>query len=159
MKLWHEWNILNFEKMSNFFQHVHFEIMSWLISLNHKYQHRIPLLTLNMWINVLSIDKFLFKRCWLGHSFNIVCRVLEINHFYNVIMGAMASQITSLMIVYSIVHSSADQRKHQSSAVLASVCIYIYISWTMVLIQILLKIIHDIYYTLCILITVYCHVS
>ena len=35
------------------------------------------------------------------------------------IMGTMASQITSLTIVYSIVHSGADQRKHQSSASLA----------------------------------------
>ena len=34
-------------------------------------------------------------------------------------MGAMASQITSLTIVYSNVNSGADQRKHQSSASLA----------------------------------------
>ena len=34
-------------------------------------------------------------------------------------MGAMASQITSLAIVYSTVYSDADQRKHQSSAALA----------------------------------------
>ena len=36
-------------------------------------------------------------------------------------MGAIASQITSLTIVYSTVYSSADQRKHQSSALLAFV--------------------------------------
>ena len=36
-------------------------------------------------------------------------------------MGAMASQISSLTIVYSTVHSGADQRKHQSSASLAFV--------------------------------------
>ena len=36
-------------------------------------------------------------------------------------MGAMASQITSLAIVYSNVHSGADQRKHQSSTPLAFV--------------------------------------
>ena len=36
-------------------------------------------------------------------------------------MGAMASQITSLTIVYSIVYSGADRRKHQSSASLAFV--------------------------------------
>ena len=30
-------------------------------------------------------------------------------------MGAMASQITSLKIVYSTVYSSGDQTKHQSS--------------------------------------------
>ena len=35
--------------------------------------------------------------------------------------GAMASQITSLTIVYSIVYSGADQRKHQSSTSLAFV--------------------------------------
>ena len=34
-------------------------------------------------------------------------------------MGAMASQITSLTIVYSTVYSGADQRRHQSSASLA----------------------------------------
>ena len=36
-------------------------------------------------------------------------------------MGAMAPQITSCMIVYSIVYSDADQRKHQSSTSLAFV--------------------------------------
>ena len=39
----------------------------------------------------------------------------------DVIMGAITSQITSLMIVYSTVYSGADQRKHQSSASLAFV--------------------------------------
>ena len=36
-------------------------------------------------------------------------------------MGTIASQITNLMIVYSVVYSDADQRKHQSSASLAFV--------------------------------------
>ena len=36
-------------------------------------------------------------------------------------MGVIASQITSLTIVYSTVYSDADQRKHQSSASLAFV--------------------------------------
>ena len=36
-------------------------------------------------------------------------------------MGAMASQITSLTIVYSTGYLEADQRKHQSSASLAFV--------------------------------------
>ena len=36
-------------------------------------------------------------------------------------MSAMASQITSLKIVYSMVYSGSDQRKHQSSASLAFV--------------------------------------
>ena len=42
-------------------------------------------------------------------------------HYTDVIMGAIASQITSLTIVYSAVYSDADQRKHQSSASLAFV--------------------------------------
>ena len=40
-------------------------------------------------------------------------------HYTDVIMTTMASQITSLTIVYSTVYSVADQRKHQSSASLA----------------------------------------
>ena len=43
------------------------------------------------------------------------------SHYNDVIMGAIASQITSLKIVYSTVYSCADQRKHQSSASLAFV--------------------------------------
>ena len=42
-------------------------------------------------------------------------------HYSDVIMGAMASQITSLTIVYLIVYSGADQRKHQNFASLAFV--------------------------------------
>ena len=36
-------------------------------------------------------------------------------------MSTLASQITSLTVVYSIVYSGVDQRKHQSSASLAFV--------------------------------------
>ena len=39
----------------------------------------------------------------------------------DILMGAIASQITSLTIVYWIVYSEAAQRKHQSSASLAFV--------------------------------------
>ena len=42
-------------------------------------------------------------------------------HYNDVIMGAMASQITSPTVVYSTVYSGADQRKHQRSASLAFV--------------------------------------
>ena len=40
-------------------------------------------------------------------------------HYGDVIMGEIASQITSFTIVYSTVYSDADQWKHQSSASLA----------------------------------------
>ena len=42
-------------------------------------------------------------------------------HYSDVIMGAMASQITSVSVVCSTVGSGTDQRKNQSSASLALV--------------------------------------
>ena len=48
-----------------------------------------------------------------------ICRVRSLApclHYGDVIMGTIASQITSFTIVYSTVYSDADQRKHQSSA-------------------------------------------
>ena len=43
------------------------------------------------------------------------------SHYGDVIMNEMASQITSLTIVYSTVYSGPDQRKNQSSVLLAFV--------------------------------------
>ena len=43
------------------------------------------------------------------------------NHYNDVIMGAVASQFTSLTIVLSVVYLDTDERKHQSSAPLAFV--------------------------------------
>ena len=45
------------------------------------------------------------------------CRI----HYNDVIISVMASQFTSLTIVYSSVYSGADQRKHQSSGSLVFV--------------------------------------
>ena len=42
-------------------------------------------------------------------------------HYRDVLMSTMASQITSLEIVYLTVYSGADQRKHQSAVSLAFV--------------------------------------
>ena len=50
-----------------------------------------------------------------------LCKQLMWCHYNDVIMTMMASQITSLTIVYKTVYSDADQRKHQSSASLAFV--------------------------------------
>ena len=40
-------------------------------------------------------------------------------HYNDIVMGAIASQFTSLPIVYLTLDSGADQRKYQSSASLA----------------------------------------
>ena len=48
-------------------------------------------------------------------------RYVSINHYSDVIMIPMASQITSVSIVCSAVGSGTDERKHRSSASLAFV--------------------------------------
>ena len=64
---------------------------------------------------------------WLTRFINQVifdvCEMdsIPISHYNDDIMDALASQITSLTIVYSIVYSGADQRKHQIDASLAFV--------------------------------------
>ena len=55
---------------------------------------------------------------------NLVIIVLTdglVAHYDDVIMTMLASQITSLAVVYSIVYLGVNQRKHQSSASLAFV--------------------------------------
>ena len=74
----------------------------------------------------LAIGTYKKKRKWifnLNIKFFISGNALEyiLAHYYDVIMSPTASQITSLTIVYSIVYSGTDQRKHQSSASLSFV--------------------------------------
>ena len=56
-----------------------------------------------------------------GYVWNKMLWTKILGHYNDIIMGTMASQITSLTIIYSTVYSDADQRKHQSSASLAFV--------------------------------------
>ena len=58
---------------------------------------------------------------WLQCSAEVLEEWGQMTHYHynDVIMNTMASQITSLTIVYSTVYSSTDQRKHQSFASLA----------------------------------------
>ena len=75
----------------------------------------------NFWISPMEIrmTKIQYRNhcyCNIGGSTVIGC-----SHYNAVIMGAMASEITSLAIVYSVVYLGTDQRKHQSSASLAPV--------------------------------------
>ena len=54
-------------------------------------------------------------------AYELVHRANPPQHYDDVIMTMLASQITSLTVVYSIVYSGVNQRKHQSSASLAFV--------------------------------------
>ena len=49
----------------------------------------------------------------------VILLIITYRHYTDALMTTMTSQITSLTVVYSIAHSGADQRKHQSSASLA----------------------------------------
>ena len=80
-----------------------------------------------------------YKGCWWpggikSHAIDLVCSVHEkhwtwsmsrpkclMRHYDDVMMTMLVSQITSLTVVYSIVYSGVNQRKHQSSASLAFV--------------------------------------
>ena len=76
-------------------------------------------------INSMNQQPLFRVRSWNNGMCCMPCYILIENnlqkHYDYVIMGANASQITSLTIVYSIVYSGADQSKHQSSASLAFV--------------------------------------
>ena len=67
----------------------------------------------------------LYWSTWTTHANSkyryFFCVYQQLFHYNDVIMSLTASQITSLMIVYSTVYSDTDQRKHQSSASLAFV--------------------------------------
>ena len=73
-------------------------------------------LDIKLFCNCLHRPLIQFKNTLHG-SGETLCLI----HYNDVIMGAIASQITSLTIVYSIVYSDADQRKHQISSSLAFV--------------------------------------
>ena len=64
---------------------------------------------------IIALNRIVKKPCTEGGSTNLFA------NYYDIMMGVMASQITSLTIVYSNVQSGIDQRKHQSSASLAFV--------------------------------------
>ena len=68
----------------------------------------------------IEYNTFLWRKyiwnCFLQNFCQFVQASICQIHYGDVIMGAIASQITSLTVVYSTVYSDADQRKYQSSA-------------------------------------------
>ena len=72
----------------------------------------------NLWKNTVPISGECIKSKWCVYQDRLLC---SFSHSSDVIMSAMTSQITGVSIVYSNVCSSADQRRHQSSASLAFV--------------------------------------
>ena len=75
--------------------------------------------TIKMFMYVLNVKRNIFDQGIRLHALPQFT-VTQL-HYNDVIMGAIAFQITSPTIVYSTVYSDADERKHQSSASLALV--------------------------------------
>ena len=80
---------------------------------------RIDIFWLSVTFQCRGIIDFAYKCCF--EQTQRIKGQSHLSHFDDVIMGAIASQITRLTIVYSTFYSNADQRKHQSSASLAFV--------------------------------------
>ena len=99
--------------MDKYFTWIHYERLH-----NHnKAKHNK---TVCIFLGICCSSLLLFSLIHITNSSrtNVVipaCTIFEA-HYNDVIMGAIASLITSLTILYSTVYSDADQRKHQSSA-------------------------------------------
>ena len=71
---------------------------------------------------IVMFNRKVLLACQLCTKWRLSMDTLSVlPHYDDVIMTTMASQITSLTVVYSIVYSGVDQIKHQSSASLAFV--------------------------------------
>ena len=76
------------------------------------------------WLPAIVINSSLEVRHINAMAKWLVQELVETNnkkHYIDVTMSTMASQITSLTIVYPTVYSGVDQRKHQSYASLTFV--------------------------------------
>ena len=84
-------------------------------------QFSIKVIFLGLEISVVMIRWFHNHLIFMMIISLLITWHIHIEHYDDVIVGAMASQITSLTIVYSAVYSGANQSKHQSSTSLAYV--------------------------------------
>ena len=123
-------NVLSFSCLGNFFCFVYVSIITLSIFLDFLFASMNTGRSLGMPSGPVSAS-LCTEEWWWGFSVytasgcppgdDLPWLWLWTAHYCDVIMGAMASQITSLTIVCSTVYSGADQRKHQSSASLAFV--------------------------------------
>ena len=100
-------------------------LFSWIfVSTSSDFQKSTWHLRISDYIHVVASYILRYTTevyCIPSKSVGVHCVNQQWTHYSDVIMNAMASQFTSLAIIYSTVYSNADQRKHQSSASLAFV--------------------------------------
>ena len=93
-----------------------------LIPSSSQFGDMIAYTNIFLWINWVRPWKQGLMKWLISLSYSVTSNLIPAaDHYGDVIMGAIASQITSLTIVFSIFYSDADKKKHQSSASLAFV--------------------------------------
>ena len=106
---------------SNFFMTLNYYLFKWIVAyMSFCLFAGVDYEWLHLWFQCSNIVHTAILAIVYEYPSNFK-QVVTTFHHNDVIMGAMASQITSLIIAYPIVYSGADQRKHQSSASLAFV--------------------------------------
>ena len=116
--IWTSAGIMLFGPLGTNFSEISIEMYTFLFEKMLLKMSSVKLWPFCLRLNVLMWEVFPYHaRC------TITARVAS-KHYSDVIMGAIASQITSLTIVYSTFYSDADQRKHQGSASLAKMANY-----------------------------------
>ena len=118
------WQLKRFEARISLFKSLDCPLALAAAGMNQRFTRYPPVINHNLgWCNCNNMKGLI--RYWVNCN-NVngwngsVSRGLQ-RHYNDVIVGAIASQIISLTIVYSIVYSDANQRKHQSSVSLAFV--------------------------------------
>ena len=114
--IWHVYTRISIMFVRNYNTNLSYNGIPDDVSETHKYSF--------MWFYKEHWKIDLVYACWRAYDKvlkRLVKVVLGFSHYNDVIMGTIASQITSLTIGYSTACSDADKRKHQSSASLAFV--------------------------------------
>ena len=110
---WNEW-ILIFPQIKSMWNVILHKNCVSLVHINRALQLQNKVYVITMPFSHI-MTKYMYHTCTSNDTNT------SLLHYGDVIMTRMASQITSLAIVYSTVYSGADQSKHQSSASLAFV--------------------------------------
>ena len=102
--------------------HDHVKARVSMLSFRHPFDVRIPFITsLQLCDAPENIEISLCIKCDANKSQSPECMLYLLPRYCDIIMNAMASQITGVSIVCWAVSSGAGQARHQSSASLAFV--------------------------------------
>ena len=126
-KITHIWRHVEYQKyilslssiISNSFAHAYWHIINVIPRISHTMSLFLP------WYDPwMSYRPLLIYVVWTSNAtkrYSVLLMSPISNHYNDVIIGAIVSQITSLAIVFSTVYLGTDQGKYQSSAALAFV--------------------------------------